>query len=335
MAINVAINGFGRIGRNIFRASLGLKELQFVAVNDVTDAETLAHLLKYDSIYGTLEASVKAVRGAISVNGQEMVVSAIKDPSQLPWKELKIDLVLECTGLFTTLETASKHLAAGAKKVIVSAPAKDPHITIVMGVNEQMYKPEAHHVVSNGSCTTNCLAPVARVILENFGIEQGLMTTVHAFTNDQRILDLPHKDLRRARAASLSMIPTSTGAAKALSLVIPGLEGKLDGLAVRVPIPTVSLVDLVTVVNKETDEKRVNEAFLKAAKGPLKGILEVCEEPLVSVDFKGNPHSAIVDAPSTKVMGKRLVKVMAWYDNEWGFSCRMRDLSLLVAKGLT
>ena len=335
MAINVAINGFGRIGRNIFRASRGLKELQFVAVNDVTDAETLAHLLKYDSIYGTLEASVKAVKGAISVNGQEMVVTAIKDPSQLPWKELKIDLALECTGLFTTLETASKHLAAGAKKVIVSAPAKDPHITIVMGVNEQMYKPEKHHVVSNGSCTTNCLAPVARVILENFGIEHGLMTTVHAFTNDQRILDLPHKDLRRARAASLSMIPTSTGAAKALSLVLPELEGKLDGLAVRVPIPTVSLVDLVTVVNKETDEKRVNEAFLKAAKGPLRGILEVCEEPLVSVDFKGNPHSAIVDAPSTKVMGKRLVKVMAWYDNEWGFSCRMRDLSLLVAKGLT
>ncbi len=335
MAIRVAINGFGRIGRNMLRASLETAQLDFVALNDLTDAGTLAHLLKYDSVMGPLAAEVQAKENSIVVNGREITVSAIKDPAKLPWKELAIDIVLECTGLFTNLEAASKHLEAGARKVIISAPAKDPDITLVMGVNHDAYRPDQHHVISNASCTTNCLAPVAKVLLDSFGINRGLMTTVHAYTNDQKILDLPHKDLRRARAAALSMIPTTTGAAQAVALVLPELKGKLDGMSIRVPTPTVSLVDLVVEVKKDTDEQGVNDAFAKAAKGSLQGILDLCHEPLVSIDFKGNPHSAIVDAATTKVMDKRLVKVLAWYDNEWGFSCRMRDLALLIAKDLS
>ncbi|OGP30767.1 MAG: type I glyceraldehyde-3-phosphate dehydrogenase [Deltaproteobacteria bacterium GWC2_42_11] len=335
MAIRIAINGFGRIGRNVLRVSLQDKEFEFIAINDVTDAKTLAHLLKYDSVFGICDADIKAKEGAISVNGNDIKVTAIKDPAQLPWKELKIDVVLECTGLFTSREKASAHLTAGAKKVIISAPAKNEDLTICMGVNSDKYDAGKHHIISNASCTTNCLAPVAKVLMEEFGILRGLMTTVHAYTNDQKILDLPHKDLRRARAAGLSMIPTTTGAAKAVSLVIPELKGKLDGLAVRVPVPTVSLVDLVAELQKDVTEKDINEAMKKASEGRLKGILQYCEEELVSVDFKGNPHSSIFDALSTKVIGNRMVKILAWYDNEWGFSCRMKDLLKLMAeKGL-
>ena len=335
MAIRIAINGFGRIGRNVLRVSLQDKEFEFIAINDVTDAKTLAHLLKYDSVFGICDADIKAKEGAISVNGNDIKVTAIKDPAQLPWKELKIDVVLECTGLFTSREKASAHLTAGAKKVIISAPAKNEDLTICMGVNSDKYDAGKHHIISNASCTTNCLAPVAKVLMEEFGILRGLMTTVHAYTNDQKILDLPHKDLRRARAAALSMIPTTTGAAKAVSLVIPELKGKLDGLAVRVPVPTVSLVDLVAELQKDVTEKDINEAMKKASEGRLKGILQYCEEELVSVDFKGNPHSSIFDALSTKVIGNRMVKILAWYDNEWGFSCRMKDLLKLMAeKGL-
>jgi glyceraldehyde 3-phosphate dehydrogenase len=335
MAIRVAVNGFGRIGRTTLRASLDRGELDFVAINDLTDAGTLTHLLKYDSVLGPIGAEVKAGDNSIIVNGREIKVSAIKEPGELPWKELAIDLVLECTGLFTNFDAASQHLKAGAKKVIISAPAKEPDITLVMGVNDQAYRPDKHHVISNASCTTNCLAPVAKVLLDNFGITRGLMTTVHAYTNDQRILDLPHKDLRRARAAALSMIPTTTGAAKAVALVLPELKGKLDGMAVRIPTPTVSLVDLVAELKKDADEQEINDAFAKAGDGPLRGVLALCREPLVSIDFKGDPHSAVVDASSTKVMDKRLVKVLAWYDNEWGFSCRMRDLALLIADKLS
>lgn len=335
MSVRVAINGFGRIGRNVLRASLGTKTIEFVAINDVTDAATLAHLLKYDSVFGRIGAEVEAGENYIRVNGKEIRISAEKDPAKLPWKEMKVDIALECTGLFTGRDKAEGHLKSGAKKVIISAPAKNEDITICMGVNNDKYEPSRHSIISNASCTTNCLAPVAKVLHGEFDIIKGTMTTVHAYTNDQKILDLPHKDLRRARAAALSMIPTSTGAAKAVSLVLPDLKGKLDGMAVRVPVPTVSLVDLVVEVGRNTTAEEVNSAMKKAASGELKGILEYCDEELVSVDFKGNPNSSILDARSTKVMGGNMVKVLSWYDNEWGFSCRMRDLILLIAsKGL-
>ncbi|MBI3582614.1 MAG: type I glyceraldehyde-3-phosphate dehydrogenase [Nitrospinae bacterium] len=335
MAIKVGINGFGRIGRNLLRASLNTKEIDFVAVNDITDAKTLAHLLKYDSILGNLDTDVKAEDNTISVSGKPLKVLAVSDPSQLPWKDLGVDIVVESTGRFTEKDGASKHLSAGAKKVIISAPAKNEDITIVLGVNEKSYDPKKHHVLSNASCTTNCLAPVAKVLLENFGIKRGLMTTIHSYTNDQKILDLPHKDLRRARAAALSMIPTTTGAAKAVSLVLPQLKGKLDGMAIRVPTPNVSVVDLVAELDKDTTAEEVNAAFKKAAEGELKGILQYCDEPLVSIDFNGNSNSSIVDALSTKVIEKKMVKVLAWYDNEWGYSYRVRDLiSYIAGKGM-
>jgi len=331
MALRVAINGFGRIGRNVLRASLGVKELEIVAINDITDAKTLAHLLKYDSIFGKIAAEVSAKENAITVNGREIRITAERDPAKLPWKELAIDVVLECTGLFTAREKAAAHLSAGAKKVIISAPAKNEDITICMGVNHDKYDAAKHAVISNASCTTNCLAPVASGLQKKFGIARGLMTTVHAYTNDQNILDLPHKDLRRARAAALSMIPTTTGAAKAVSLVLPELKGKLDGMAIRVPVPTVSVVDLVVELEKDTTAEEVNAALKAAADGPLKGILEYCDEDCVSIDFKGNPHSSILDAHSTKMIGPRMLKVLSWYDNEWGFSCRMIDLMKLIA----
>ncbi len=331
MTVRVAINGFGRIGRNILRASLKNKDIEFVAINDITDARTLAHLLKYDSVFGIIDAEVEARESAIAVNGKEIKITAEKDPARLPWKELGVDIALECTGIFTQREKAEGHITAGAKKVIISAPAKGEDITICMGVNHESYAPAKHNIISNASCTTNCLAPVAKVIHEKFGIVKGLMTTVHAYTNDQKILDLPHKDLRRARAAALSMIPTSTGAARAVSLVLPELKGKLDGMAIRVPVPTVSVVDLVAEVSRPATAEDLNAEFRKAAEGRLKGILQYCEEECVSVDFKGNQHSSILDAPSTKVIGGNLVKVLSWYDNEWGFSCRMRDLVLMIA----
>lgn len=326
MAIRVGINGFGRIGRNFFRASLGRDTLEFVAVNDVTDAHTLAHLLKYDSVGGILEADIQAKDGMLSVNGKAIKVLAERDPARLPWKDLGVDVVVESTGLFTDRDKASKHLEAGAPCVIISAPARDPDLTVVLGVNEQEYDPAKHKIVSNASCTTNCLAPVAKVILDNFGIRHGLMTTIHAYTNDQRILDLPHSDLRRARAAAVSLIPTTTGAATAVALVLPQLKGKLDGLAIRVPTPNVSVVDFVAEVERDTTKAEVNESLRKAADGGMHGIIEYTEEPLVSVDFNKNPHSSIVDATLTNVIDKRLVKVIAWYDNEWGYSCRVRDL---------
>lgn len=335
MAARVAINGFGRIGRNVLRCALKEKGIEVAAINDVTDSPTLAHLLKYDSIYGKIAADVKAERGDIVINGRTIRVSAEKDPSKLPWKEMAIDIVVESTGLFTTREKAALHISAGAKKVIISAPAKDEDITVCMGVNHTLYDPKKHHIISNASCTTNCLAPVAKVLHENFGIKKGLMTTVHAYTNDQRILDLPHKDLRRARAAALSMIPTSTGAAKAIGLVLPALKGRLDGLAVRVPVPTVSLVDLVAELEEKANAEEINIAVKKAAEGGLKGILEYSDEECVSIDFKGNPHSSIFDARSTKTIADDMVKVLAWYDNEWGFSCRVRDLALyMMEKGI-
>ena len=334
--VRVAINGFGRIGRNVLRASLGsLDKIEFVCINDVTDAPTLAHLLKYDSVFGKIPAEVAVKGNSIILNGKEIKITAEKDPAKLPWKELNVDIALECTGLFTNREKAALHLAAGAKKVLISAPAKDEDITLCLGVNHESYDPKKHSIISNASCTTNCLAPVAKVLNDNFGIVKGLMTTVHAYTNDQKILDLPHKDLRRARAAALSMIPTSTGAAKAVSLVLPELKGKLDGMAVRVPVPTVSLVDLTAEISKPGTAEEINAAFKAAADGKLKGGLEYVDELLVSVDFKGNPHSSIFDAPSTKVIGGNMVKVLAWYDNEWGFSSRMRDVVLYMAqKGL-
>ncbi|MFQ5900285.1 MAG: type I glyceraldehyde-3-phosphate dehydrogenase [Thermodesulfobacteriota bacterium] len=333
--MKIAINGFGRIGRNILRASLEKEGMDFVAINDLTDAKTLAYLLKHDSIMGTLDREVSVSGDNISINGREVTVVSERDPSKLPWKDLGIDIALECTGIFTAREKASAHLEAGAKKVIISAPAKDPDITVCMGVNEDSYDPSNHNILSNASCTTNCLAPVASVLLNEFGIKKGLMTTIHAYTNDQMILDLPHKDLRRARAAALSMIPTTTGAAKAVSLVIPELKGKLDGMAVRVPTPNVSLIDLVAEVEQDVSEEEINRVMQEASKGRLKGVLEYCEKPLVSIDFKGNPHSSIFDALSTKVIGKRMVKVLSWYDNEWGFACRMRDLTNFISsKGL-
>ncbi|OGP53426.1 MAG: type I glyceraldehyde-3-phosphate dehydrogenase [Deltaproteobacteria bacterium RBG_13_52_11] len=332
MGVKVGINGFGRIGRVVLRAAERMgADLDFVAINDLTDAQTLAHLLKYDSVHGLFPGEVQAAGDRILVNGKGIKVMAVKDPAQLPWKDLGVEVVMECTGLFRERDKAAKHLGAGAKKVIISAPAKGPDITIVMGVNHQEYDPKKHHIISNASCTTNCLAPVAKVILENFGIQRGLMTTIHAYTNDQRILDLPHEDLRRARAAALSMIPTTTGAATAVALVLPQLKGKLDGMAIRVPTPNVSLVDLVAEVEKETSVDGVNAAFKKASTGGLKGILGYSEEPLVSVDYNGTTLSSIVDALSTTVIEGRMVKVLAWYDNEMGYSARMVDVAKFIS----
>jgi len=334
MAVKVGINGFGRIGRNIFRASLNDPGIEFVAVNDITDPRTLAHLLKYDSVLGVLDAKVGHGRDCIQVNDRPIRVFKVKDPAEIDWTSLGAQIVVESTGLFTDAKDARKHLRGTVKKVIISAPAKNEDITIVLGVNEKTYDPARHHVVSNASCTTNCLAPVAKVVHENFKIKNGSMTTIHAYTNDQRILDLPHPDLRRARAAALSIIPTTTGAAKAVGLVLPELKGKLDGYAMRVPTPNISLVDLVAFVEKPTTTEELNGALKKSASGPLKGILEYCEEELVSIDFRGNPHSSIVDAGFTKVIDGTCVKVTAWYDNEWGYSCRVRDLINFVARGL-
>ena len=335
MAIKVGINGFGRIGRNVLRASMGDADIDFVAVNDITDTKTLAHLLKYDSILGNLEEEIKATDKGISVGGDEFVVFAEKDPSLIPWESVGAEIVIESTGRFTNAEDAKKHLRGSVKKVIISAPAKNEDLTIVMGVNENAYDPAAHHVLSNASCTTNCLAPVAKVVHEKFGIRTAQMTTIHSYTNDQQLLDLPHKDLRRARAAALSMIPTSTGAAKAVSLVLPELKGKFDGISVRVPTPNVSLVDVVIELERETTAEEVNRAFKDAAHEELQGILELSEEPLVSADFRKNSNSSIVDAEYTKVIGGNLLKVLSWYDNEWGYSCRVRDLVKFIAqKGL-
>jgi glyceraldehyde 3-phosphate dehydrogenase len=332
MTIKVGINGFGRIGRNLFRAAMGDKDIHIVAVNDITDPKTLAHLLKYDSVLGNLDANVTAGADSISVNGGPIRVFKERDPGKIDWPSLGIDLVVESTGLFTNAEDARKHIRGSVKKVIISAPAKNEDITICVGVNDKSYDPAKHHVISNASCTTNCLSPVAKVLHESFGIESGLMTTIHSYTNDQKLLDLPHPDLRRARAAALSMIPTSTGAAKAIGLVLPALKGKLDGIAIRVPTPDVSLVDLTVQTAKPVTEASVNQALKDAAAGPLKGILQYCDEELVSADFLHNSHSSIVDAPLTKVLGDRMVKVFAWYDNEWGFSCRMQDLIKIVLK---
>jgi glyceraldehyde 3-phosphate dehydrogenase len=335
MAVKVGINGFGRIGRNIMRAALGQKDFDFVAVNDLTNAATLAHLLKYDSILGNLKATIAAKSDAISVDGDEFKVLSVKDPAQLPWKDLGVEVVFESTGLFTNRDAAAKHLAAGAKKVVITAPAKGPDVTVVLGVNADTYDPAKHQVISNASCTTNCLAPVAKVLHETFGIRKGWMTTTHSYTNDQQLLDLPHKDLRRARAAALSLIPTTTGAAVAVGEVLPQLKGRLDGISIRVPTPNVSVVDLNAILDKKTTSEEVNKAFTQAAAGPLKGILQVSTEELVSIDFKGNPYSSIVDAPYTKVMDGDFVKVLAWYDNEWGYSSRCVDLlRFMVKKGL-
>jgi glyceraldehyde 3-phosphate dehydrogenase len=332
MAVKVGINGFGRIGRNIMRAALGQKDIDFVAVNDLTNTQTLAHLLKYDSILGNLQANVKASGDSIEVDGDSFRVLSVKDPAELPWRELGVEIVFESTGRFTDRDGAGKHLAAGAKKVIVTAPAKKPDVMLVMGVNHENYDPAKHHILSNASCTTNCLAPAAKVLHERFGIKKGWMTTVHSYTNDQQLLDLPHKDLRRARAAALSIIPTTTGAATAVGEVLPQLKGKLDGIAMRVPTANVSVVDLAAVVEKQTTAKEVNAAFREAEAGPLKGILHLSEEPLVSIDFRGNPNSSIVDAAYTAVMDGDFVKILAWYDNEWGYSMRCVDLLRYIVK---
>jgi glyceraldehyde 3-phosphate dehydrogenase len=332
MVIKLGINGFGRIGRLAFRASMDHPEVEVVAVNDITDAKTLAHLLKYDSNYGQFPGTVSVEGDSIVVNGKKVKVLAIKDPAQLPWKDLGVTTVIESTGLFTDAAKAKAHIAAGAKKVIISAPATNEDITIVIGVNEKKYDPSKHNIISNASCTTNCLAPVAKVLNDEFGIESALMTTIHAYTSDQRIMDAPHKDLRRARTAAMSMIPTSTGAAKAVALVIPELKGKFDGIAMRVPTSTVSVVDLVAIVKKKTTAEEVNAKLKAAAEGPLKGILQYVTEPLVSIDFKGNPHSSMLDAELTKVFNGNMVKILAWYDNEWGYSQRLIELSILASK---
>jgi glyceraldehyde 3-phosphate dehydrogenase len=335
MALRVGINGFGRIGRNIMRAALGDKSIDFVAVNDLTNAATLAHLLKYDSVLGNLAAPVEATGDSISVGGDTFKVLSMRDPAQLPWKDLGVEVVFESTGLFTKRDDAAKHVTAGAKKVVITAPAKGPDITVVLGVNDDKYDPARHQIISNASCTTNCLAPLAKVIHQQFGIRKGWMTTIHSYTNDQQLLDLPHKDLRRARAAALSMIPTTTGAATAVGEVLPDLKGKLDGFAMRVPTPNVSVVDLAALLDKKTTGEEVNAALKQAAEGPLKGILEYSSDELVSIDFKGNPNSSIVDSPYTKVMDGDFVKVLSWYDNEWGYSNRCVDLlRLLVKRGL-
>jgi len=327
MSIKVGINGFGRIGRNVFRASYKDPDIDIVAVNDITDAKTLAHLLKYDSVLGILDADINTGDNSITVNGKTLQVFSERDPGNLPWKKLGVTTVVESTGLFRKRGDADKHIKnGGAKKVIISAPATDPDYTVVLGVNDDGLDPEKHHIISNASCTTNCLAPAAKVLHDEFGIEKAFMTTIHAYTNDQMILDLPHKDLRRARAAAVSQIPTTTGAAKAVGIVIPELKGKIDGIAIRIPTPNVSVVDLVALLKKNVTADEVNQAFKKAANGKLKGILQYCEDPLVSVDFMSNPHSSIIDAEFTRITDDNLVKVLAWYDNEWGYSCRLHDL---------
>ena len=335
MGIRVGINGFGRIGRNVLRAALGdsraADELSFVAVNDITSAETLAHLLKYDSVLGNLEEEVAVDGDGLRVGDRRFAVLSERDPANLPWGDLGVDIVVESTGFFTKRDDAARHLAAGARKVIISAPAKGPDLTVVLGVNDDRYDPSRHHIISNASCTTNCLAPVAKVLHEQFGLRRGWMTTVHSYTNDQKLLDLPHKDLRRARAAGVSMIPTTTGAAVAVGEVLPELKGKLDGIAMRVPTPNVSVVDLVAQVERSATAEAVNGAFRSAADGPLAGILQLSTEPLVSIDFKGNPHSSIVDASYTKVLEDDFIKVLAWYDNEWGYSSRCVDLIRAMA----
>lgn len=336
MSVKVAINGFGRIGRNVLRAIVTnpkkYGDIDLVSINDLTDAKTLAHLFKYDSIFGIFEGDVSFAENTVIVNGKSIKVHSEKDPKQLPWKQEGIDVVIESTGLFTDKEKAMAHVNAGAKKVIISAPAKGEDITIVMGVNQDKYNKEKHVIISNASCTTNCLAPVVKVLNDSFKIQRGLMTTIHSYTNDQRILDLPHKDLRRARAAALSMIPTTTGAARAVTLVIPELKGKLDGGAIRVPTPDVSIVDFVCTVEKKVTEQDVNKAFKDAANGPMKDVLQFCEDELVSIDFTGNSHSSIVDAALTKVMDGNMIKVMSWYDNEWAYSVRVVDLALYIMK---
>ncbi len=332
MAVKVGINGFGRIGRNIMRAALGNKDIDFVAVNDLTNAATLAHLLKYDSVLGNLKAKVEVQGDGIAVDGDVFKVVSFRDPAQLPWKDLGVDIVFESTGLFTDRDSAAKHISAGAKHVVITAPAKGPDITVVMGVNHEKYDPAKHQIISNASCTTNCLAPVAKILHEKYVIKKGWMTTVHAYTNDQQLLDLPHKDLRRARAAALSIIPTTTGAASAVGEVLPELKGKLDGIAMRVPVPNVSVVDLAVLVEKKTSADEVNAAFRDAAGGALKGILQYMTEPLVSIDFRGNPYSSILDADYTKVMDGDFVKILAWYNNEWGYSNRCVDLLNYMAK---
>ena len=327
MPVRVGINGFGRIGRNIMRAALGDRNIDFVAVNDLTNAATLAHLLKYDSVLGNLRSTVEASGDGISVDGDTFKVLSMRDPAQLPWKDLGVDVVFESTGLFTKRDDAAKHVAAGARKVVVTAPATKPDLTIVLGVNDDKYDPAVHQIISNASCTTNCLAPLAKVIHQKFGIRKGWMTTIHSYTNDQQLLDFPHKDLRRARAAGLSMIPTTTGAAMAVGEVLPELKGRLDGFAMRVPTPNVSVVDLAAILDRRTTGDEVNAALKEAADGPLKGILAFSTDELVSIDFKGNANSSIVDAPYTKVMDGDFVKVVSWYDNEWGYSCRVADLA--------
>ncbi len=334
MAIKVGINGFGRIGRAVVRTWLGDADIDLVAVNDLTDTKTLAHLLKYDSVMGNLEHDISAGDGKINIEGDSFRVFSEKDPAQIPWEDVGAEIVIESTGRFTNAQDAAQHLRGSVKKVVISAPAKGEDITIVLGVNENMYNAGSHHIISNASCTTNCLAPVAKVIHEKFGIKSALMNTIHSYTNDQQLLDLPHKDLRRARAAALSMIPTSTGAAKAIALVIPELKGKFDGISVRVPTPNVSLVDVVMNVEKGTSTDEVNAVLKEAANGELEGILAFSEEPLVSIDFKGNSNSSIVDAENTKVIDGTCIKILSWYDNEWGYSCRVRDLvKFIAAKG--
>jgi glyceraldehyde 3-phosphate dehydrogenase len=334
MTVKIGINGLGRIGRQALKAMLDYypDDLEVVAVNDIGDLPTMAHLLRYDSNYGRFPGTVEVKDGDLVVNGRGIKFLSQRDPSQLPWGELGVDYVLESTGIFKDREKAATHLTAGAKKVVISAPAKGPDLTIVLGVNEDVYDPEKHHILSNASCTTNCIAPVAKVLSDTFGIEKALMTTIHSYTTDQRILDLPHKDLRRARAAALSIIPTTTGAAKAAALAIPALQGRFHGIAMRVPTPTVSIVDMVAVLGKDTTTEEINNAFQEAAEGKMKGILGVSEEPLVSVDFKGDPRSSIVDAPLTMVMGGNLAKVVAWYDNEWAYACRVADLFHYLAE---
>jgi glyceraldehyde 3-phosphate dehydrogenase len=330
--IRVGINGFGRIGRNIFRAALGRGEIDFVAVNDITDTKTLAHLLKYDSVLGNLDAHIKATGDSINVDGEEFRVFSERDPGKIDWASVGAEIVVESTGLFTDRANAAKHLHDTVKKVIISAPAKDEDITVVLGVNEKAYNPKEHHIISNASCTTNCLGPIAKVLHDNFTIRKGLMNTIHSYTNDQQLLDLPHKDLRRARAAALSIIPTTTGAAKAIGLVLPELKGKLDGMSLRVPTPNVSIVDLVAEVARNTTKEEVNAAMKKAADGPMRGILQYSDEPLVSVDFRKNAHSSILDAPYTSVIEGNMVKLLSWYDNEWGYSSRVVDLIKYIAE---
>ncbi len=331
MSLRVGINGFGRIGRLVLRAARGT-DLEFVGINDLTDARTLAHLFKYDSVHGIYPGDVEAAGDAIVIDGKKIPVTSERDPAKLPWKSVGAKLAIESTGHFTDRDGASKHLAAGAERVVISAPAKNPDVTIVLGVNTKAYDPAKHKIVSNASCTTNCLAPVAKVLDDSFGITRGWMTTIHAYTNDQVTLDFPHKDLRRARAAAVSMIPTSTGAAKAIGEVLPSVAGKLDGFAIRVPTSDVSVVDLSVELNESTDAAGINAAMKAAAAGPMKGILQVCEEPLVSIDFRGNPHSSILDSLETKVMGGNFAKILSWYDNEWGYSRRVVDLALLMAR---